>query len=86
MQAVKPTTPLCTNPTPRQVFTWDVAKQDYGPSWSVAQWALYWRVRKGFADKPAAQDDAVGPPPGVGVDDDSDDGFEEVDSKFVKKG
>jgi hypothetical protein len=71
----------------RQVFTWDVARQEYGPAWSVAQWALYWRVRKGFADKPTAQDVAVGLPPGVGPEGDEDDEEgEEVDSKFVKKG
>jgi hypothetical protein len=73
-----------THNVARQVFTWDVATQDYGPAWSVAQWALYWRVRKGFADKPTAQDCAVGAPPGGG-DDSSDDGFEEVDSTFVKR-
>lgn len=80
-----------THPTAHpalQVFTWDVARQEHGPAWSVAQWALYWRVRKGLANRPAAQDVAVGLPPGVGDDDgdDSDDGGEEVDSKFVKKG
>lgn len=72
-------------PAPAQVVTWDVAKQEFGPAWSSAQWALYWRVRKGAAGKPAAQDVAVGPAPGVaaGDDDDSEDG-EEVDSHFVK--
>jgi hypothetical protein len=71
------------------VFTWDVARQEHGPAWSVAQWALYWRVRKGFANKPTVQDMAVGLPPGVGPEEgdgaDDDDG-EEVDSQFVKKG
>ncbi len=81
-----PATPNRAN-RPRQVFTWDVARQEYGPAWSVAQWALYWRVRKGFVGKPTAQDVAVGLPPGVGPESsDGSDGGEEVDSKFVKKG
>jgi hypothetical protein len=76
------------------VYTWDVARQDWGPSWSVAQWALYWRVTKGFAGKPTVQDAAVGAPPppagfggGSGGGGSSDGGGEEeVDSHFVKSG
>lgn len=82
-----PPTPILPH-TRTQVITWDVARQDYGPAWSVAQWALYWRVRKGFADKPTVPDNAIGLPMGMGSDpgDEGDDGDEEVDSKFVKKG
>ena len=66
--------------------TWDVARQEHGPAWSLAQWALYWRGRRGFAARPPAQGFAVGLPPGVGGGGDSEEGSEEVDSKFVERG